>query len=364
MNQQLDVAVTTPPRQFSEHPDVGVWEARTGVALGPAVECAVYVDGKRLPGTYTYDAALATVRELGRGFAWAGLDEPDQQQLTAMAHAFGLHPLTVQQSMQPHQRPKLEFDDSTLVFVLKTVNYVEHESLATVRKIIQGGEIVTFMGADFVLTVRHGGHVRLADVRAQLDAAPDRLRLGPSAVLPAIADHVVHTYLKVTDQLETDIDLIEENVFSPTNPTAMEHIYLLKREIVELRRAVVPLTLTLGRLGNDANGFIPTEVRRYLRDVLDHTVQAADRITGYDELLSSLVQSALGKVATQQNMDMRKISAWVAMAAVPTVVTGIYSMNFDAMPGLHWFWGYPASLLLMLAICGFLYALFRRRHWL
>src|SRR6202011_2348367 len=157
---------------------------------------------------------------------------------------------------------------------------------------------------------------------------------------------------------ETDIDSIEEEIFSPNKQINIECIYLLKREVVELRRSVGPLTLALQRLGTDHNDLISIEVTRYMRDVLDHQTQASDRITSYDEMLSSLVHAALGKVAMQQNVDMRKISAWVAIAAVPTAIAGIYGMNFDHMPELHLVWGYPLALLLMLFVCLFLYRSF------
>ena len=201
-----------------------------------------------------------------------------------------------------------------------------------------------FVGPDFVVTVRHGEHGGLAGVRKRIDASPAILKLGPYAIMHAIADHVVDSYLDVTDLIETDIDAMEEDIFSPLTQTNIECIYLLKREVVELRRAVAPLTLALQRIGTDHNDLISIEVRRYMRDVLDHNIQASDRITSYDEMLSSLVQAALGKVAMQQNIDMRKISAWVAIAAVPTAMAGIYGMNFDHMPELHQVWGYPAVL--------------------
>jgi magnesium transporter len=180
----------------------------------------------------------------------------------------------------------------------------------------------------------------------------------------AIADHVVDSYLEVTESVEIDIDAMEESVFSPNTTTDIEHIYMLKREIVELRRAVAPLSLALQRLNGDHNDLITKEVRRYIRDVLDHNTQAADRITTFDDLLSSLVQAALGKVAMQQNLDMRKISAWVAIAAVPTALAGVYGMNFDNMPELHWTYGYPAVLLVMLTVCTLLHRTFRHNGWL
>jgi magnesium transporter len=251
-----------------------------------------------------------------------------------------------------------------LFLVLKTVNYVEHASINIAREIVETGEIMIFVGTDFVVTVRHGEHSGLAEVRKRLDASPAILKLGPYAVMHAIADHVVDSYLDVTDLIETDIDTMEEDIFSPRAQTNIECIYLLKREVVELRRAGSPLTLGLQRILTDHNDMISVEVRRYMRDVLDHNIQASDRIASYDDMLSSLVQAALGKVAMQQNVDMRKISAWVAIAAVPTALAGIYGMNFDHMPELHQVWGYPAVLILMVVVCSLLYRTFRHNHWL
>jgi magnesium transporter len=332
------------------------------------VDCGIYVDGQRLPGKYTHAAALNKVHDLeseGRSaFVWIGLHEPDEHQMQAVADVFCLHELAVEDAVCAHQRPKLERYDKTLFLVLKTVNYVEHESIALAREIVESGEIMIFVGSDFVVTVRHGEHGGLASVRQQLDASPAVAKHGPYAVMHAIADHVVDNYLDITDLMEGDIDAMEENVFSPNHPTDVEHIYMLKREVVELRRAVAPLTLALQRLGTDHNDLVSIEVRRYLRDVLDHNVQASDRITSYDELLSSLVQAAVGKVAMQQNIDMRKISAYVAIAAVPTAIAGIYGMNFDYMPELHQVWGYPAVLLVMLTMCTLLFRAFRHNHWL
>ena len=321
-----------------------------------------------LPGKYTHAGALNKVHELERegkeAFVWIGLHEPDEHQMQAVADVFCLHELAVEDAVHAHQRPKLERYDKTLFLVLKTVNYVEHVSMVHAREIVETGEIMIFVGADFVVTVRHGEHGGLAGVRKQLDASPAILKLGPYAVMHAIADHVVDSYLDVTDLIETDIDAMEEDIFSPLTQTNIECIYLLKREVVELRRAVAPLTLALQRMGTDHNDLISIEVRRYLRDVLDHNIQASDRIASYDDMLSSLVQAALGKVAMQQNVDMRKISAWVAIAAVPTALAGIYGMNFDHMPELHQVWGYPAVLVLMAVVCTLLHRTFRRNHWL
>jgi magnesium transporter len=232
------------------------------------------------------------------------------------------------------------------------------------REIVETGEIMVFVGRDFVVTVRHGEHTGLADLRSRLERDHAALALGPYGVMHAIADHIVDTYRWVTAAMEVDVDAIEENTFSPTTKTDIEPIYLIKREVVELRRAVSPLTDDLQWLSNDNQDLLSKEVRRQMRDVLDHQILAADQIAEYDEMLSSLVQAALAKVGMQQNQDMRKISAWAAMAAVPTANAGIYGMNFENMPELAWTWGYPAVLLLMVVICGFLYRTFRRNHWL
>jgi magnesium transporter len=354
-----------PVRTKHTHPDARTIHVPVARAM---VDCAIYVEGKRLPGKYTHAAALGKVHQLeaeGKdAFVWIGLHEPDEHQMQAVADVFGLHELAVEDAVHAHQRPKLERYDKTLFMVLKTVNYVEHESMAKAREIVETGEIMVFVGADFVVTVRHGEHSGLAGVRRKLEASPAILTLGPYAIMHAIADHVVDDYLDVTDLIEVDIDAMEEDVFSPLAHTNIECIYLLKREVVELRRAVNPLTLALQRLHSDHNDLISIEVRRYMRDVLDHNIQASDRITSYDEMLSSLVQAALGKVAMQQNVDMRKISAWVAIAAVPTALAGIYGMNFEHMPELRWTWGYPAVLTLMFCVCFVLYRTFRRSNWL
>ncbi|MBB3605808.1 magnesium transporter [Mycolicibacterium sp. BK556] len=332
------------------------------------VDCAIYLDGDRVAGKYTHAAALDKVREfesLGqKAYVWIGLHEPDEHQMQAVAEVFDLHPLAVEDAVHAHQRPKVERYDDTLFLVLKTVTYVPHESVALAREIVETGEIMVFVGADFVVTVRHGDHTGLAGLRKQLESEHKQLSLGPYAVMHAIADHVVDTYRDVSELMECDIDAIESETFSPLTKTDIEPIYMLKREVVELRRAVSPLTVALGRFNTEFKDLMSKEVLRYMRDVLDHQTQAADRIASYDEMLSSLVQAALAKVGMQQNVDMRKISAWVAIAAVPTMIAGIYGMNFEHMPELSWTWGYPAVLLLMLTACGFLYHNFRRNHWL
>ncbi|WP_191498190.1 magnesium/cobalt transporter CorA [Mycobacterium simulans] len=354
--------------QPHQHPVAGRAEA--------LVDCGVYVDGHRLPGKYPYTEALAKVREVGQpapeateqpgpgSFVWIGLHEPDERQMQEVADVFGLHPLAVEDAVHAHQRPKLERYDETLFFVLKTVNYVPHESVVLARQIVETGEIMIFVGKDFVITVRHGEHGGLSDVRSKMDADPDHLRLGPYAVLHAISDYVVDHYLAVTTLMEDDIDSIEEVAFAPGRKIDVEPIYLLKREVVELRRCVAPLSGAFARMQTENKDLISKEVRRYLRDVADHQTEAADQIVAYDDMLNSLVQAALARVGMQQNMDMRKISAWAGIVAVPTMVAGIYGMNFHFMPELDSRWGYPTVIGAMIVVCLFLYRNFRKRGWL
>ncbi len=333
------------------------------------IDCAVYAEGHRMPGgKFGYGAAQDKVREIEmlghEGFVWVGLHEPDQTQMQEVADVFGLHPLAVEDAVCAHQRPKLERYDDTLVLVLKTVNYVPHESVALAREIVETGEIMIFVGRDFVVTVRHGEHGGLSDVRKRMDANPEQMQLGPYAVMHAIADHVVDHYLEVTGLMLSDIDSIEALAFAPSRRLDVEPIYLLKREVVELRRCVSPLSLAFHRMQVENKDVISKEVRRYLRDVADHQSEAADQIASYDEMLNSLVQAALARVGMQQNSDMRKISAWAGIVAVPTMFAGIYGMNFEFMPELKWHWGYPVVVGVMVSTCLILYFSFRKLDWL
>ena len=359
------------PRVYQEHQHPAERPAE------PLVDCGVYVNGQRLPGKYTsYAAALNKVREIEpmpqgmeqelqqEAFVWVGLHEPDEAHMQEVADVFGLHPLAVEDAVHAHQRPKLERYDDTLFLVLKTVNYVPHESVVLAREIVETGEIMVFVGSNFVVTVRHGEHGGLAEVRKRMDANPEQLRLGPYAVMHAIADYAVDHYVAVTNLMESDIDSIEALAFAPGRTLDVEPIYLLKREVVELRRCVAPLSQAFQRLQNENKDLICKEVRRYLRDVADHHSEAADQIAGYDDMLNSLVQAALARVGMQQNSDMRKISAWAGIVAVPTMIAGIYGMNFEFMPELKWHWSYPVVVGIMATACLVLYFAFRRVKWL
>lgn len=333
------------------------------MSADPIVDCAVYVDGRRDPHSYTYTQALAHVREAGKGFVWLGVHSPDDKQMTDLASVFGLHELAVEDAVHAHQRPKLEaYGDDTLFVVLRTVGYVAHDSLSSTAEVVSTGEIMLFVGPDYVITVRHGEQTELATLRHRLEEHPAQLALGPTVVLHAVADRVVDAYLAVTEQLDTDIAEIEENVFGGSQVN-IDPVYLLKREVIEFRRAVTPLAIPLKRL-TAPNPWLSKEVRTYFRDVSDHLTTVNERVLDYDSLLSSMLDAATAKVGIQQNTDMRKITAWAAMAAAPTMIAGIYGMNFDHMPELHWRYGYFVVLAAMVMICAVLWRTFRKHGWL
>jgi magnesium transporter len=328
------------------------------------VDCGVYVDGKRLPGRWTHDAAIDEVRERGDGFVWIGLHEPTDEQIEGIAETFGLHELVVEDAVHAHNRPKLERYDDTLFMVLKTVCYVGHAEPTTANEIVETGEVQAFVGRDFVVTVRHGRHSGLQQVRRALEEDPEQLALGPAAVLHAIADHVVDTYTDVVESIEDDIDEMEAEVFAPRSHMDPEQIYVMKREILELRRAVMPLLKPLHKITEGYSSLIPHDVRSYFRDVEDHLSGVAERVAGFNELLTTLVDAVLAKTSMRQNSDMRKITAYAALITVPTMFAGIYGMNFDFMPELHWRFGYPMLILLVVVLCGLLARNFRKNGWL
>ncbi|WP_436493954.1 magnesium and cobalt transport protein CorA [Actinokineospora sp. HUAS TT18] len=328
------------------------------------VDCAVYIDGERLPGRWSHTDAVAEVRSRNEGFVWIGLHEPDAVQIQGVAETFGLHELAVEDAVHAHQRPKLDRYEDNLFVVLKTVRYVEHESPTTANEIVETGEIMAFLGKDYIVTVRHGKHSGLHELRERLERSPERLAAGPAAVLHGISDLIVDSYLAVTEAFETDIDLIEKAVFAPRSPISAEQMYLVKREILELRRAVMPLANPLRRLAEGCSPLIPDDVRSYFRDVDDHLTTVSERVTAFDELLTTLLDATLAKLTLQQNSDMRKITSWAAIIAVPTMVVGVYGMNFDFMPELKWRFGYPLVMLVIFFACLVLYRIFRKNRWL
>lgn len=327
----------------------------------PVVDCAVYVRGERLD--VAPSEALQVARDQG-GFVWLGLYEPSEAELTAIGEHYGLHPLAVEDAVYAHQRPKLERYDEAMFMVLKTASYLEHDQLTATSEVLITGEIMVFVGRDHVITVRHGTHGELGQLRTQLEEQPDLLCNGPSAVLYAIADHVVDDFLDVANAVEEDVEEVETSVFSPSRTDDSGRIYQLKRELMQLRRAVLPLELPLATLVDRPNELVPEAMRSYFRDVQDHALRVRDQVTGLDELLTSILQASLARTSLADNEDMRKISAWAGIIALPTAIAGVYGMNFEYMPELDERWGYPAVLLLMLVACLALHRGFKRTGWL
>jgi magnesium transporter len=312
------------------------------------VDCAVYEDGRRRAGNLELGKAYAAGRDNGSGpsrFVWIGLKEPSPEEFDSVAKEFHLHELAVEDAIKAHQRPKLELYDDTLFVVLKTAYYDDPtESVET-------GEILLFVGDGFIVSVRHGSASELHGLRVEAERRGDLMRCGPSAVLHAIIDKVVDDYEPVLRGVEQDIEQLEEQVFSPerTNPT--ERIYKLKREVLEMHRATAPLIDPLHKLAAGHYEVVHEEIREYFRDVYDHALRANEVVEGQREMLNGILDANTAQVGVRQNDDMRKISAWVAIAAVPTFLAGIWGMNWKHMPELSWTFGYPAALALMVTIC-------------
>ncbi|CAL9425029.1 Zinc transport protein ZntB [Streptomyces sp. enrichment culture] len=329
------------------------------------VNCVTYQDGRRTSARGDLVDAVKQVRESGDGFLWLGLHEPTNREFAGIAELFDLHPLAVEDAVEAHQRPKLERYGETLFAVFKTVCYVEHDELTATSEVVDTGEIMVFVGGDFVITVRHGRHGSLGPLREELESDPEQLVKGPSAVLHAIADHVVDDYLTVIDSVQEDMDQVETDVFAEHGARVDPgRIYQLKRELLELKRAVVPLGRPLEELATRPIRVVAPEIQAYFRDVSDHLQRAKEQIAAFDELLNSILQAHLAQVTVAQNEDMRKITAWAAIVAVPTMVCGMYGMNFDHMPELHWRYGYGMVIGVISVACLLLYRAFRRSGWL
>ncbi|WMI59791.1 magnesium and cobalt transport protein CorA [Streptomyces rochei] len=328
------------------------------------VNCVTYRDGVRTPEVGDPVQIVERMRRGRGGFVWLGLHEPTDQEFAGVAELFDLHPLAVEDAIEAHQRPKVERYGETLFAVFKTVCYMEHEQLTATSEVVSTGEIMVFVGQDFVITVRHGRHGSLGPLREGLETDPVQLAKGPSAVLHAIADHVVDDFLGVIEAFQADIDHVETEVFAEHGARVDPgRIYQLKRELLELRRAVVPLGYRW-RSWPLGPRVVEPEIQAYFRDVADHLLRATEQIAAFDELLNSILQAHLARVTVAQNEDMRKITAWAAIIAVPTMVCGVYGMNFDHMPELRWRYGYALVIGVIAVACVALHRGFRRNGWL
>jgi magnesium transporter len=325
------------------------------------VDCAIYRDGRRAKSPGDLSDALDEARRTGDAFVWVGVHEPTEEEFENIASEFGLHPLAVEDVLKAHQRPKLELYREALFAVVRPLTYHDHDGTVTAT------ELMVFVGDAFVVTVRHGESRTAAHVRDRLENDRGVLRHGPVAVLYAICDSVVDDYLDIAAELQVDLEELEEKVFAPIggdSARTAETIYSFKRQVLEFRRATGPLAEPMARMASGSMPYTDRRTQPFFRDVADHLTRVGDAGESLDRLLSDILAAHLTQVGVRQNDDMRKISAWAAMAAVPTMIAGIYGMNFDHMPELRQIWGYPAVLTLMVVIVGVLYRLFKRRGWL
>jgi magnesium transporter len=318
------------------------------------VDCAVYAGGTRDPEHLPLPEAYERARSAPDGFVWIGLLEPTFEEFDQVTEVLHLPSLAVEDAVHAHQRPKLEryLDDEMLFAVLISARYVDPE------EVIDFGEVMLFVGEHFVVTVRHGEAAALADTRKSLEAQPDQLCWGTTSVLYAVMDRVVDEYENVLNGLDNDIDEIEAQVFSGSRRNHAERIFKLKREVLDFRRAIRPLVLAIPEI--DA----PPAAADHFRDVQDHLLRVAEHVESYEAILVSALNANLAQVGVQQNEDMRKISAWAGLITVPTLIAGIYGMNFKHMPELDWYLGYPLSLGFMVVVCVVLYRNFKRSGWL
>ncbi|MET9527682.1 magnesium/cobalt transporter CorA [Streptomyces coeruleorubidus] len=329
------------------------------------VDCAIYRDGHRSEGPEDFSDALGEARAAG-GFVWIGLHEPTEREFDHVTQEFGLHPLAVEDALKAHQRPKLEVYDDSLFVVLKPVTYEPQSDT------VSAGELMIFLGDSFVVTVRHGEGGPLKAVRQRLEHEPELLGNGPTSVLYAVADAAVDHYLDVAMELQADLEGLEAEVFSPDDGGSRHtasRIYNFKRQVLEFRRATGPLALPMSRLAGTAPSgvavpFVDERARPFFRDVSDHLTRVNESVENLDRLVSDILSAHLAQMSVRQNDDMRKISAWAAMAAIPTMIAGIYGMNFDHMPELRWEWSYPVLIVVMAVLEVLVFRLFKRRGWL
>jgi magnesium transporter len=321
------------------------------------VDCAHYSDGMRQhEGPLDVEQAARAARG-EKNFVWLGLVEPSDEEMRSVAAAFGLHELAVEDAEHAHQRPKLEDYDDSFFVVLRPARYDD------AAEEVEFGEIHLFIGGAYLIAVRHGAASELGPARQQLEARPDLLRLGPAAAAWAIVDKVVDDYAPVVDGLETDIEEVEQQIFTHgADPT--ERIYRLKREVIEFHRAASPLLGPLEQLERGAFPRVDERLRSFFRDVADHARRIDEQVMGQRELLTSVLEANLALQSVRQNEVVRQISAWAAIIAVPTFIASVYGMNFEHMPELDSPIGYPLALAVMAACVFVLHGFFRRIHWL
>ena len=320
------------------------------------INCAAYSGGRRIADLPISDVSEALLEQ--DRFVWIGLYEPTEAILRQVQEEFGLHDLAVEDALAAHQRPKLELYDQSLFVVLRTAQL-------DAKRQLEFGETHVFVGERYVISVRHGSLKSHIGVRARCEASPQLLAKGPGYVLYALMDFIVDQYLPLVEALEEQLQELEDQIFNQkfTRDTT-EHIYRLKRDLLGLKRTVSPLVDVCNRLMRFDLDLIPDDTRLYFRDIYDHVVRVNEMIDNLRELLTTALEANLSLVSVSQNKDTRRLAAWAAIIAVPTMIAGVYGMNFEHMPELQWAYGYYAVMGAMIVVCVGLWFGFRRSGWL
>jgi len=323
--------------------------------MSEVVACAAYDEGRKIADVPIDD--VSEVLRAGDALVWIDVHDPDEPLLRKLQEEFGLHDLAVEDALRAHQRPKLEEYGDALFVVLRTADLRDGQ--------IELGETHLFVGPRYVVSVRHGASRSYTEVRTRLESTPEMLRKGPGFVLYAVMDAVVDDYFPIVDSLEDSLESLEEAVFDGRFTSATtERIYDLKRDLVALKRAASPLIDVCNRLIRYDARLVPEDVHVYVRDVYDHVVRINESIDTQRELLTTALEANLSLIAVRQNEVMKQLAAWAAILAVPTLIAGVYGMNFEFMPELHWRYGYAFAWAVILAGAGGLYAWFKRLGWL
>jgi magnesium transporter len=336
------------------------------------IDCAAYVNGERVdvdpdpaslsrwspspPPESADGSSLPTSEETG--FLWLGLRVPDEHELATACTALQLDEVSPAEVLAPHARPVLSLDGPTVQLILRTARYDDKNETVVL------GEMTLLVGPRSIVSIRHGQASQLAQVRKSLERDPDHLRLGPMAVLAAVVGRVIDDYGPALDGFENDVIQVETDVFTETHRQPVERVYRLKREVRGLLLAIDTLQDPLNRLIRVLGRTLPPELVADFNEAADQLDRAVTRANSLSGLLDAALTASLTQITVRQNDDMRKISAWVAMAAVPTMIAGIYGMNFDTMPELRWDLGYPLVLSFMATTVAVMHRVFKRSGWL
>jgi magnesium transporter len=324
------------------------------------ISCVAYQDGRKLADIPKEDISeYVGQRDC---FVWVAMFEPSNEELDEMAQEFSLHELAIEDARHGHQRPKIEEYGDSLFAALHTI---EREKAADGSDTLVAGEVDLFVGPNYVLTVRHRTHVGFAAVRARTEREPELLRNGAGYVFYAVLDNVVDRYFPVIDALETELEQIEAQIFEQNAARSnIQALYGLKQKLMTLKHAVDPLMEATGRLYGGRVPQICAGMNEYFRDVYDHLHRIHASIEGIREMLTTAIQVNLGMISLTESEITKTLAAWAAIIAVPTMLAGIYGMNFDVMPELKWSFGYPLAIAVMVVIDIYLYFHFKKLKWL